>query len=370
MSMLATTIWFATFLIMAQADNFYLPLNYDARNISAFEFMCDANLSVTFANGSRQVHCGTEIPFGPGNGDVQPIIQYKNAIPGVLYTLIMVDRDASKPWLPTNSPLIHFILINISAEQLQNGFNASNIGSATPLLNYKGPGPSAGNGCHRYYLMLYTQTPGVQPYLYVNILNLTTRLHWNFPLWATTYSLTKVSVNYFQTQNPTNSSGPCSAPTNVTTPSPPCPPPPTEVCCTRILKNKTTALTIETPFLATLSSVTVWVDGVAQTNVPAPSNGADPLAGFGLSLGSSDSLTGCALSAGALPNGPAPPGYQSIRVTCGGRGTLLSIVLPTALRGPAPGSSGIPPPPVVVKTCFLNQTLAESTPDASLLFRF
>lgn len=42
-----------------------------------------------------------------------------------------------------------------------------------------------------------------------------------------------------------------------------CPAPPREVCCTRILKAGTNSLSVRAPYLATLSSVAVWVDGAA-----------------------------------------------------------------------------------------------------------
>ena len=63
--------------------------------------------------------------------------------------------------------------------------------------------PPAGSGCHRYYSIVYVQRTGVSPTLPDS-----NRLNWNFPQWATNFSMTRMAVNYFATQNVART-GPC-----------------------------------------------------------------------------------------------------------------------------------------------------------------
>jgi phosphatidylethanolamine-binding protein (PEBP) family uncharacterized protein len=174
---------------------------WDSRNVSASEWICNAFVGVTF--GAIPVDCSTEILQNVAQ--TQPVIRYYNASAAVgsLYTVIIVDRDAPSAGSPVRSPLRHFSAGNIADTVLADGVEAG----IAAWFNYSGPQPPAGSLCHRYYVMVYHQTPGISPTLQ----DPTQRLLWDFPAWARNNSLTKVAVNYWQTQNLSVRAVPCDA---------------------------------------------------------------------------------------------------------------------------------------------------------------
>lgn len=151
------------------------------------------------------------------------------------------------------------------------------------------------------------------------------------------------------------------------TPSPFCPAPPLEICCTRVLAAKTTAISVQLSFVAALSSITLWVDS------PAGDGGAIPsLHGLDISIGSRSSMTGCALmDPRPPPSAGANGGFDSMTVVCGSVGTVLHVVMPHSVLHDAPTP---PSGPVMIKACTVNVTAPTSDVDlpskhATLLFR-
>ena len=364
---LKLSVLLGTWFLLSHGQ-YTLPRGSDSRNISVSEFSCDGNVSIQFTT-VPEVLCGTEVLYGSGQADVPPVITYADATPDLFYTVIIVDRDAPSPWSPIRGPIIHYIGTNITGSQLAAGFNISSATKVSPFLAYSPPRPGAGNGCHRYYVMVYAQSNELVPYIYVNT---TTRFNWNFPLWTASQNLSQLAVNYFVTKHPINNSA-CTAPTLVPTPTPtpaptptptpaptPCPAPPREICCTRILAGSTTSLTVQLPFLAALSSVALWVG--------SPAGGAASLDGLRLSIGSHDSITDCAVADRPLPpNATAMPGFDSKAVVCGSVGSVLRVAIPGAARRAPPAP---PPGPVTIKTCVVNAADADfPADDATIYFR-
>jgi hypothetical protein len=167
---------------------------WDSRNISASEWICliPSPLSVKFSVG-EPVECSTEVLQDVSQ--TMPEIRYFNASAPLetLYTVIIVDRDAPSQSSPIKSPLRHYAAGNIAAVDLASGF----IPTSAAWFNYSGPQPPAGSRCHRYYVMLYEQAPNITPALF----DPTQRLLWDFPEWASNNSLTKIGVNFWQSQN-------------------------------------------------------------------------------------------------------------------------------------------------------------------------
>eukprot|EP01098_Paradermamoeba_levis_P001294 TRINITY_DN1146_c0_g1_i3.p1 TRINITY_DN1146_c0_g1~~TRINITY_DN1146_c0_g1_i3.p1 ORF type:complete len:313 (-),score=143.66 TRINITY_DN1146_c0_g1_i3:133-1071(-) len=165
---------------------------FDSRNITASEWTCTPGLLVNFDNTT--VDCGSEVFQLPAQ--TFPNVRFPTANATAQYTLIIVDRDARSAANPTVSPIRHAAFANIAGSLLIAGFNATTLGGAQNVSNYRGPQPPAGTDCHRYYLMLYSQSGAVAP-----LANATTNANWNFVEWAAQSNLTKVAVNFFQTQN-------------------------------------------------------------------------------------------------------------------------------------------------------------------------
>ncbi len=89
-----------------------------------------------------------------------------------------------------------------------------------------------------------------------------------------------------------------------------------------------------------------------------------------MSIGSHDTMTGCAIASPPHPNAMAMPGFKSASVVCGSFGRVLRVVIPHGLRHDASVS---PPGPVNVKTCVVNVTsLGPEAPlrDATLFYHF
>lgn len=189
------------------------PPPWDSRNVSAAEWVCSVAGALTVQFSSGSVVCGTEVLIA--DTAVQPTIALPSADSAALYTVLVVDRDASSPWLPANSPLRHMALSSVPGTLLAAGISSAAAAGA-PLFPYSGPRPPAGSACHRYYVQVYEQTPGIVP----SIANISNRLTWNFPEWARNESLTKVAVNVWRTQNAASRTGPCDAFSMSPTPSP------------------------------------------------------------------------------------------------------------------------------------------------------
>jgi len=169
---------------------------FDSGNISKSEWHCNPTVNVHFEEGGGiDVHCGTEIFWA--ESQTQPVITYSPALPNLAYAVIIVDRDADLPDGPSVAPIRHFAIANISGEIIRNGFSGSlNASGVQELTPYRGPQPPANTSCHRYYVMVYRQNSSDQ------IIAVPPSLpNWDFPSWARNYTLVKVAVNYFQTQN-------------------------------------------------------------------------------------------------------------------------------------------------------------------------
>lgn len=197
-------------------------LAFDSRDIPASEFMCgDGSLSAVFSDGSS-ADCNREVlrPIAL----TMPLVKFydASAAPGSTYTLLAVDPDAPNATLPIRGPIRHAAFARLSQRLLREGVSwatlaSSNNDSAIALFNYSGPGPSAGSGCHRYFLMLYLENaaspvPNLDAY--------PARINFNFPAFASNFSLVKIprATTYWRTQNYEARTGPCDVP-SVTTPS-------------------------------------------------------------------------------------------------------------------------------------------------------
>jgi hypothetical protein len=196
-------------------------LAFDSRDIPSSEFLCgDGSLSALFSDGSP-ANCDAEVlrPIAL----TMPIVTYYDAAaaPGSTYTLLAVDPDAPNASLPIRGPIRHAAFARLSQRLLREGVSwstlASNNDSAIALFNYSGPGPSAGSGCHRYYLMLYLEDQAAPV---PNLDDFAARVNFNFPAFASKFSLVKIprATTYWRTQNYEARSGPCDVPRG-TTPS-------------------------------------------------------------------------------------------------------------------------------------------------------
>jgi hypothetical protein len=104
-------------------------LAFDSRNISSTEWICGGvssrdSVFVTFEDVTPpgpNVVCGTEV-FQNVTSAYQsasmPTISYDAADASLLYTVLIVDRDASSAANPTRSPIIHMAIGNVAGEVL------------------------------------------------------------------------------------------------------------------------------------------------------------------------------------------------------------------------------------------------------------
>lgn len=206
----------------------YLPLlvslartsSFDSRDIPLSEWSCAGvgALAVAFNDGTTARGCTNPEVLRPATV-AMPTLTYFDSSRGAStsYTAIIVDRDAPNATEPIRSPLRHMVVAGLSQAQLQSGvswgsLSPGNNGSSVSLFNYSGPNPPPGSGCHRYYVMLYEQTPGVFPDIPLN--ESASRFTWDFPSWARSQALSKVvsATTHWRTQNWDFYSGPCDSP--------------------------------------------------------------------------------------------------------------------------------------------------------------
>jgi hypothetical protein len=91
-------------------------------------------------------------------------------------------------------------------------------------------------------------------------------------------------------------------------------------CCNRIISNYKSTLKVDYPTPTVLSSITVW----DHTGVLLPKSRA--IDAISVSIGSSESMTGCISVEGPPPiNGTPHDGYTQRSLLCGEAGTQLAL---------------------------------------------
>ena len=180
----------------------YAQLPYDSRNVSNSEWLCFsgffASVYIDFTD-DVQLDCGTEVL--QNLTQIMPTISVKPSALDAnrLYTVLIVDRDAPNANGPIRSPLIHMALGNLTSTVLATGINSGNLPPETIVwFPYSGPQPPAGSYCHRYFVQVYEQALNIVPTLNVTAIG---RYQFDFPKWAASFNLTKVGLNYWNTQN-------------------------------------------------------------------------------------------------------------------------------------------------------------------------
>nr|P31729.2 RecName: Full=OV-16 antigen; Flags: Precursor [Onchocerca volvulus] len=103
---------------------------------------------VNVSYNNLTVNLGNELT--PTQVKNQPTKVSWDAEPGALYTLVMTDPDAPSRKNPVFREWHHWLIINISGQ---------NVSSGTVLSDYIGSGPRKGTGLHRYVFLVYKQ-PG------------------------------------------------------------------------------------------------------------------------------------------------------------------------------------------------------------------
>ncbi|KAI3643053.1 hypothetical protein MP228_012608 [Amoeboaphelidium protococcarum] len=106
------------------------------------------------------------------------------------YTLIMVDPDAPAHEHPTFAQFRHWLVINITAGQVETG---------QEITPYMGPAPPAKTGLHRYVFLLYQQDDELMSDEVEATIR--DRPKFNAEHFASTHSLSLAAANYFVAQN-------------------------------------------------------------------------------------------------------------------------------------------------------------------------
>lgn len=81
-------------------------------------------------------------------GDLGVLRILWNAAPNSHHTIMIYDVDAPSSTNPTNSPYLHYLVINIPGNNLSQG---------QQVIPYMLPSPPIGSGQHRYIVALYRQ---------------------------------------------------------------------------------------------------------------------------------------------------------------------------------------------------------------------
>uniref|UniRef100_A0AC34PXK7 Phosphatidylethanolamine-binding protein n=1 Tax=Panagrolaimus sp. JU765 TaxID=591449 RepID=A0AC34PXK7_9BILA len=79
----------------------------------------------------------------------RPLISLERTDPNRFYTLIMTDPDVPNRSMPTEREHLHWLIVNITEQ---------NISKGEEIVPYKSPLPNLGTGLHRYVFVLLEQT--------------------------------------------------------------------------------------------------------------------------------------------------------------------------------------------------------------------
>jgi len=111
------------------------------------------------------------------------------------YTLIMADPDAPSRENPKNGEWLHWMVNNISGDDVAHGQDKA---------GYVGAGPPKGTGLHRYVFMIYKQTKGKQEHFDdIPTLSHTQSKHrakFNTKSFVAKHHLELVAANFVQAQ--------------------------------------------------------------------------------------------------------------------------------------------------------------------------
>jgi len=80
--------------------------------------------------------------------DAPSHIKWPNINEGDLYTLIMLDPDAPSRYKPNRKGGLHWLVVNIPGNNMEQGIH---------LASYNGAGPPENSGLHRYVFAIYKQ---------------------------------------------------------------------------------------------------------------------------------------------------------------------------------------------------------------------
>ncbi|XP_064550377.1 protein D3 [Drosophila montana] len=109
-----------------------------------------------------------------------------------LHTLLMVDPDAPSRAEPKFREILHWAVVNIPGNQLNEG---------QTLVEYVGSGPPQGTGLHRYIFLLYRQSQRIEESLHIDRRTRQGRLNFSAREFAAKHGLGKpIAGNFYEAQ--------------------------------------------------------------------------------------------------------------------------------------------------------------------------
>ncbi|XP_030369425.1 protein D2 [Scaptodrosophila lebanonensis] len=109
-----------------------------------------------------------------------------------LHTLLMVDPDAPSPEDPKFREVLHWFVINIPGQLVEDG---------QIVAEYVGAGPPKETGLHRYVFLVFKQSREIKEELYIDKFTGSGRLNFNTRVYANQYDLGfPIAGNYFLAQ--------------------------------------------------------------------------------------------------------------------------------------------------------------------------
>ena len=117
-------------------------------DILADAFHNSTPLHITYtASDSSTIYAHDGVMILPEHTVNQPVVTYTPA-PATHYTLVMTDPDAPTRAKPIFGEFIHWAVVNIPGNAVEQG---------EVVLNYMGAGPPYNGGAHRYLFLLFKQ---------------------------------------------------------------------------------------------------------------------------------------------------------------------------------------------------------------------
>lgn len=120
-----------------------------------------------------------------------PVVTWRTN-PNQLYTLLMTDPDAPSRDAPTNREVRHWLIVNITENNVRNG---------QVLVEYRGSGPPKDTGLHRYVFLLFPQKKYIESIMFIPSYDRGSRMKTSTRKLIKEFDLMNpVAGNFFQAQ--------------------------------------------------------------------------------------------------------------------------------------------------------------------------
>jgi len=110
---------------------------------------------VVYQNGQEQIDITIARNYSPVGAARAPKVKFPTGTANNLFSLFMVDPDAPSRANPVAAQWLHWAILNIPSDELEDRWLNSETAAGELKATYSGPNPPPASGDHRYVLLIY-----------------------------------------------------------------------------------------------------------------------------------------------------------------------------------------------------------------------